>query len=112
MGPAKPREKKEEDRTRQLQREAGLLDEFHGSQDPNTLVLYHHLRDQAFDAMNASEYLTQMVQYYRAGLQVVAVVPRRCGPDPYLLVCLQDKKNEERNSLCSLAFQCKRQFAG
>ena len=97
---------------RTLKREPGLLDEFHGSQDPDTLVLYHHLRDQAFDCFNATEYSVQMLQYYGAGLEVVEVVPRKLGADEYALVCLMDKKHVERNSLCSLAFQCQRQFCG
>ena len=97
---------------RTLKREPGLLDEFHGSQDPDTLVLYHHLRDQAFDCFNATEYAVQMLQYYGAGLEVVEVVPRKLGADEYALVCLMDKKHVERNSLCSLAFQCQRQFCG
>ncbi len=101
---------KENQRT--LKREPGLLDEFHGSQDPDTLVLYHHLRDQAFDCFNATEYAVQMLQYYGAGLEVVEVVPRKLGADEYALVCLMDKKHVERNSLCSLAFQCQRQFCG
>ena len=72
---------------RTLKREPGLLDEFHGSQDPDTLVLYHHLRDQAFDCFNATEYAVQMLQYYGAGLEVVEVVPRKLGADEYALVC-------------------------
>ena len=42
---------------RTLKRDTALLREFDaGGEDPNLLVLYHHLRDQAFDCFNASEY--------------------------------------------------------
>ena len=97
---------------RTIKKEVGLLEEFHGSADPDTLVLYHHVRDSAFDCFNASEYAVQLVQYYGGGLEVVEVVPRMLGDTEYSLVCLQDKKHAERNTLCSLAFQCKRQFCG
>jgi hypothetical protein len=42
---------------RPLPRDPARLREFAaGGEDPNLLVLYHHLRDQAFDCFNASEY--------------------------------------------------------
>ena len=98
-------------RPRTLTRENGMVIEFDGSPDPNLLVLYHHLRDRAFDCMNAPEYGAQMLRYYAAGVEVVAVVPRHVRENEYLLVCLRDKQ-EDRNSLCELAFQCQRQFSG
>ncbi len=98
-------------KNRTLARDKALLHEFHGSRDPDTLVLYFHYHDQAFDCFNAPEYHTQMLRYYAANIVVVAVVPRRMQDYEYLLVCLQNKETE-KNTLCEVAFQCMRQFAG
>jgi len=76
---------------RTLQRDNAVLQEFDGSGDPNTLVLYHHLRDRAFDAFNAAEYNEQMLRYYAGGITVSEVVPRKMGDNDYLLVCLRNK---------------------
>lgn len=96
---------------RTLQRDNAVLQEFDGSGDPNTLVLYHHLRDRAFDAFNAAEYNEQMLRYYAGGITVSEVVPRKMGDNDYLLVCLRNKV-EDYNTLCELSFQCMRQFCG
>ena len=76
---------------RTLQRDNAVLQEFDGSGDPSTLVLYHHLRDRAFDAFNAAEYNEQMLRYYAAGITVSEVVPRKMGEHDYLLVCMRNK---------------------
>ena len=96
---------------RTLKRDSNVLIEFHGSPDPDLMVLYHHLRDRDFDCFNASEYHTQMEHYYAKGLSVVAVVPRQIADGGYMLVCLRHQV-EDRNTLCELAFQCMRQFCG
>ena len=96
---------------RTLTRDTSLLQEFDGSRDPDLLVLYFHLNDRAFDCFNAPEYNDQMHRYLSAGMSVVAVVPRRIRENEYLLVCLRHTE-DERNSLCELAFNCMRQFAG
>ena len=76
---------------RTLQRDNAVLQEFDGTGDPDTLVLYHHLRDRAFDAFNAAEYNEQMLRYYAGGITVTEVVPRKIGDRDYLLVCLRNK---------------------
>ena len=76
---------------RTLQRDNAVLQEFDGTGDPDTLVLYHHLRDRAFDALNAAEYNEQMLRYYAGGITVTEVVPRKIGDHDYLLVCLRNK---------------------
>jgi hypothetical protein len=96
---------------RTLARDNALLHEFNGSRDPDVLALYYHFNDRAFDCFNAPEYHTQMLRYYAANITVVAVVPRTMQDNEYLLVCLQNKELE-KNTLCELAFQCLRQFAG
>ena len=96
---------------RTLTRDNAMLVEFDGNPDPDCLVLYYHIKDGAFDAFSAGEYHTQMLRYFDAGIPVVAVVPRRIRQDDYLLVCLRDNQ-EDRNTLCTLAFNCLRQFAG
>ena len=97
---------------RTLKHDNGMLIEFNGSADPDVLVLYHHLRDRAFDCFNASEYNEQMLRYYSANMRVVAVLSRQLQqPGDCFLVCLQHAA-AERNTLCELAFQCKRSFAG
>ena len=73
--------------------------------------MYYHFRSQEFDCYNAAEYHTQMERYYRFKTRVVAVVPRSIRGQLYALVCLQHEETE-KNSLCELAFQCLRQFAG
>ena len=73
--------------------------------------MYYHFRSQEFDCYNAAEYHTQMERYYRFKTRVVAVVPRSIRGQLYALVCLQHEETE-KNSLCELAFQCMRQFAG
>jgi len=96
---------------RTLERNNSLLLEFHGSPDPNVLVLYHHLRDHAFDCFNAAEYLSQMQRYYDNGMTVVTVVPRKLQDAECFLVCLVNK-DPDRNTLCEVAFQAMRQFVG
>ena len=96
---------------RTLERNVALFQEFHGSPDPDSLVLYHHIRDGAFDAFNAREYHAQMMRYYKAGYAVAAVAPRRMQEDACMLVCLKHRE-ESGNRLCELGFQCMRQFAG
>ena len=97
---------------RTLKHDNGMLIEFNGSADPDVLVLYHHLRDRAFDCFNASEYNEQMLRYYSANMRVVAVLSRQLQqPGDCFLVCLQHAA-AERNTLCELAFQCKRSFTG
>ena len=110
--PAPPKEEDDQEpKPRTLERKAALFQEFHGSPDPDSLVLYYHIRDRAFDAFNASEYNTQMMRYYAAGYAVVAVAPRRMQDDACMLICLRHK-DESKNSLCELGFQCMRQFTG
>ena len=94
-----------------LERHHQLLAEFDGSRDPDTLALYYHTRDRAFDAYNASEYTAQLLRYYQHGLRVVCVSPRRIRGNDYALVQLRHD-DDERNSLCELAFQCQRSFCG
>jgi hypothetical protein len=96
---------------RTLERDNSLLSEFHGSPDPNVLVLYHHYRDHAFDCFNAPEYNDQMLRYYANGMSVVAVVPRKMRDSDCSLVCLVHKKADQ-NTLCEVAFQAMRQFVG
>ena len=94
-----------------LERHHQLLAEFDGSRDPDTLALYYHTRDRAFDAYNASEYTSQLLRYYQHGLRVVCVSPRRIRGNDYALIQLRHD-DDERNSLCELAFQCQRSFCG
>ena len=96
---------------RTLERDNSLLAEFHGSPDPNVLVLYHHFRDHAFDCFNAQEYTEQMLRYYANSMSVVAVVPRKMRDTDCFLVCLAHK-DPDRNTLCEVAFQAMRQFVG
>jgi len=96
---------------RTLKRDDAILREFDGSGDPETLVLYHHLRDMSFDAFNASEYNAQMLRYYASGMSLVIVVARQTRANNYFLVCLQHKQPES-NLPCEVAFQCMRQFCG
>ena len=98
--------------SRTLIRDTHVLEEFDGSPDPNLMVLYHHKRDQAFDAFNVPEYNAQMIDYYAKGLSVVEIVPRRIRNNQYFLVCLQHPTNKAINAICQLAFQCRRQFLG
>ena len=100
---------------RTLKRDNAVLDEFNGTNDPDTLVLYWHFRDRAYDAFNATEYNAQMLRYYASGKKVVAVVPRRIRDSDHLLVCLNTKVQDPENpidTLCELAFQCQRSFTG
>jgi len=94
-----------------LERHHQLLAEFDGSRDPDTLALYYHSRDRAFDAYNAAEYTSQLLRYYQHGLRVVCVSPRRIRGNDYALIQLRHD-DDERNSLCELAFQCQRSFCG
>jgi hypothetical protein len=96
---------------RTLERDNSLLIEFHGSPDPNVLVLYHHLRDRAFDCFNAQEYNDQMLRYYANSMSVVTVVPRKLRDTDCFLVCLAHK-DPDQNTLCEVAFQAMRQFVG
>ena len=95
-----------------LQIDTHILEEFDSSRDSNLMVLYHHKRDQAFDAFNVQEYNAQMLDYYAKGLSVVEVVPRRIRNNDYFLVCLRHPTNKAVNAICQLAFQCRRQFLG
>ncbi|GMI59429.1 hypothetical protein ScalyP_jg8108 [Parmales sp. scaly parma] len=102
---------------RTLKRNTSVLHEFAGTNDPNCLVLYHHLRDREFDAYNPSEYHAQMCHYYKNGFSVVEIVPRilKMGKGEEVacsLVCLRNEKSDGENSLCELAFQAQRQFLG
>lgn len=101
----------EEKKPKTLSRDNSMLREFDGSRDPDTLALYYHYNDQAFDCFNAVEYTEQMLRYYAAGMSVVGVLPRRILDNEYFLVCLQHKETE-KNTLCEVGFQCMRQFAG
>lgn len=96
---------------RELVRNKTVLQEFDDSEDPDLLVLYHHMKDSAFDCFNAGEYNEQMLRYYSGGIRVALVAPRRIRKNDYFLVCLQNQKTE-CNVLCELAFQCMRQFNG
>jgi hypothetical protein len=96
---------------RTLKRDTSLLQEFNASNDPNLLVLYHHIRDKAFDCFNASEYHAQMIKYYAANIRMVEVVSRRILDNGYFLVCLRSEQTSA-NPLCEMAFQAQRQFAG
>lgn len=97
--------------SRTLERQVGLLEEFDRSPDPESLALYYHIRDGAFDCYNALEYHDQLCAYYAAGMTVVAVLPRTIRGNVYLLVCLQHG-DAEQNTFCDVAFQCARQFVG
>ena len=94
-----------------LVRDNKMLKEFDDSTSPDLLALYFHYKDQAFDCFNADEYEAQLVQYYAKGITVVLVVPRSVRGNDYFLVGLQHAQHE-LNSLCQVAFQCKRQFCG
>ena len=92
-------------------RDTSVLREFHASTSRDVLVLYHHVRDRAFDAFNSEEYHDQMLRYYAGGFSVVLVAPRTIEGSEYSLICLQHKE-AARNMLCELSFLCLRQFAG
>ena len=96
---------------RTVVRDTSVLREFDNSDDPNLHVLYHHLRDRAFDCFNASEYNAQMLNYISHNIKVVEVVSRIIQENHYFLVCLRSEQETE-NPFCELAFQCQRQFAG
>ena len=96
---------------RELKRDTKILRELDDSDDPSLLVLYHHLRDQAFDCMNAAEYTEQMLRYYKNNLRVTLVAPRRIREHDYFLVGLQNQE-VEKNVLCELSFLAFRQFIG
>ena len=42
----------------------------------------------------------------------MAVVPRRIHDNDYFLVCLQNLVDPDSNTLCEVAFNCMRSFAG
>ena len=96
---------------RTLTRDTALLKEFDSSKDPNLLVLYHHLRDRAFDCFNAAEYTTQMIKYIANNINPVEVVSRSMNGHDYFLVCLRSTE-QSANPLCEMAFQMQRQFTG
>jgi hypothetical protein len=106
---------------RELKRDTSLLREFDASESQDLLVLYHHVRDAAFDCFNAAEYTSQMLRYYQNGWSLVVVAPRtitikdqgqdRVREREYFLVCLQHSQ-ASRNILCELSFLCFRQFCG
>jgi hypothetical protein len=108
--PKKARASSDEE-PRTVTRDNAVLREFNGSRDPTMMALYFHFKDHAFDAFNAAEYYAQLIRYHGAGIRVVAAIPRRMGDNLYSLVCLKNDQ-VERNTLCELAFQCKRQFVG
>lgn len=110
-GPKQATLSAEQSAQRTLKRENAVLREFDGSRDPETMALYFHRRDRAFDAFNAAEYNEQMLRYYTGGLSMVSVVPRRANGNEYFLVGLRHKEDDQ-NTLCDLAFQCMRQFVG
>eukprot|EP00537_Pseudo-nitzschia_pungens_P010329 CAMPEP_0172391624 /NCGR_PEP_ID=MMETSP1061-20121228/7981_1 /TAXON_ID=37318 /ORGANISM="Pseudo-nitzschia pungens, Strain cf. pungens" /LENGTH=267 /DNA_ID=CAMNT_0013122293 /DNA_START=21 /DNA_END=825 /DNA_ORIENTATION=+ len=100
---------------RTLKRDNALLRELDGSPDPNVLVLYYHFADRAFDCFNATEYNVQMLRYYEKGLAVKLIAPRMVGTNEYFLVGLQQHaqtQHDQNNSLCEVAFQCRRSFEG
>mmetsp|Transcript_19394 Transcript_19394/g.55816 ORF Transcript_19394/g.55816 Transcript_19394/m.55816 type:complete len:234 (-) Transcript_19394:362-1063(-) len=96
---------------RTLRRDNALLGEFDRSPDPNVLILYYHFKDREYDCYNAPEYNSQMIRYYDHGLSVRLVIPRKIGANEYYLVGLQHAE-QEKNTLCDVAFQCSRSFAG
>jgi len=100
-----------EGQKRELKRDTAILREFHQGDSPDLLVLYHHIRDSAFDCFNAGEYGAQMQRYIENDMSVVVVAPRRIGREEYFLVCLSHNQND-KNTLCELGFLCFRQFAG
>ena len=100
-----------EPKQRTLKREHALLREFDGSLDPNTLALYYHLADRAFDCFNAPEYNVQMMRYYDKDLSVRLVIPRKIGANEYFMVGLQHSVHE-KNVLCEMAFNCVEALVG
>ena len=100
-----------EGKKRELKRDTSVLREFHSSESPDMMVLYHHVRDSAFDAFNVGEYHEQLLRYYGGGISVVMVAPRTILGADYFLVCLQHKL-AAHNTLCELGFLCLRQFVG
>lgn len=96
---------------RTLKRDNALLREFDGSPDSNVLILYYHFKDREYDCYNAPEFHNQMINYYDHGLSVKLVIPRKIASNDYYLVGLQYAE-EEKNTLCDVAFQCQRSFAG
>ena len=85
---------------RTLTRDNSLLREFNNnSTDPNLLVLYHHLRDKAFDCFNSIEYTEQMLRYATKNIKVVEVVSRKLNDSNYFLVCLRNSEDETANPL-------------
>ena len=78
---------------RELKRDNSLLNEFDGSPDPNTLALYYHFADRAFDAYNAQEMIQQIIRYYKHNLQLKLVCPRRIRSNEYYLLCLQHNEH-------------------
>jgi hypothetical protein len=103
----------QEPKQRELKRQHGLLTEFDGSFDfdPNTLVLYYHFRDQAFDCYNSQEYQSQLIRYLDHGMFVRLVLPRMIRTHKYWLIGLQHT-DPSRNVLCDVAFQAGRSFTG
>ena len=89
---------------RTLKRDNSLLQEFDGSRDPDTLALYYHYGDRAFDAYNGQELINQILHYYKHNLQLKLVAPRKIGTNEYYLLCLQHSEHK-KNTLCELAFK-------
>ena len=96
---------------RTVTRDTSVLREFDESEDPNLLVLYHHLRDRAFDCFSATEYTQQMCKYYDCNIKVAEVVSRTIRDNHYFLVCLRSDQ-EDQNPFCEMAFSAQRQFTG
>jgi hypothetical protein len=94
-----------------LKKDYSLLREFDCNDHSDMMVLYHHKRDGEFDCFNANEYTQQLISYYQKNIRVKIVVPRTINSNKYFLVCLQNV-DMQQNTLCQLAFQCKRQFLG
>eukprot|EP00979_Chaetoceros_neogracilis_P005317 scaffold968_cov231-Chaetoceros_neogracile.AAC.7 len=90
---------------RELKRDTSLLREFDASESQDLLVLYHHVRDAAFDCFNAAEYTSQMLRYYQNGWSLVVVAPRT------IIIKDQDRVREhcqragwtEHKKLCKVA---------
>ena len=107
----KPRPAEEEVEPRTLKRESQVLAEFAGTRDPDSFALYYHYADGAFDAHSVAEYCAQMARYYDKDYAVAAVVPRALRDGLCDLVSLRHR-DETKNTLCELAFQCQRSFCG
>ena len=114
-------QQQQQQKQRELKRQVGLLEEFDGTfeyDDPDTLVLYYHLRDRAFDCFNPKEYQTQLLNYLNHGMIPRLVLPRKIRQrHKYWLIGLQSVDSKtgnptDDNVLCDVAFQAGRSFTG